>query len=240
VQSSEDSYNAALSSDGSWMLYEESTPTRPAPPVPRKGREPGAATPPHRLMRRPAAGGSSEIVLEEPADMEWDYRCPPKPGSQCVLRQFEGKDFVFYLLDPVRGKGEQLGKIQASSPGRFTGFSVSPDVSRLAVVRGEDKYKGRIDVLTFRDHAWREVPVEPEWGSLQYIAWAADGNGFFVTSVLPDSFNLLHVTLTGKVKPQLRNAQRQWMINPLPSPNGKYLAFQAETEDSNVWMLEGF
>ena len=66
------------------------------------------------------------------------------------------------------------------------------------------------------------------------------GNGFFVTSVLPDSFNLLHVTLTGKVKPQLRNAQRQWMINPLPSPNGKYLAFQAEAEDSNVWMLEGF
>ena len=228
LQSSGDNYNAGLSSDGSWMLYVEST----------RGT-PGAARSPLRLMRRPAAGGSPEMVLEEsPGTSLVGYWCPLKPGSQCVLAQKEGKDFIFYSLDPVRGKGEQLGKIEASAG--VPVWSVSPDGSRLTLVRGEDRYKGRIDVLTFRDHAWREVPVEPEWGSLQYIAWAADGNGFFVTSVLPDWFNLLHVTLTGKVKPQLRNAQRQWMINPLPSPNGKYLAFQAETEDSNVWMLEGF
>ena len=75
------------------------------------------------------------------------------------------------------------------------------------------------------------------------IAWIADGKGFFVTSLLPDSelrFNLLYVTVDGKVKPLLRNTVRQWMINPMPSPDGKYLAFQAQTWDSNVWMLEGF
>ena len=120
------------------------------------------------------------------------------------------------------------------------GWNVSPDGSRLAVVRGEDKYKGRIDVLTFADRAWREVPVEPAWGLLQSIAWTAGGNGFFVTSNLADSKNLLHVTLSGKVQPLLHYDRRQWMINPLPSPNGKYLAFQALTWDSNVWMLEGF
>jgi hypothetical protein len=26
----------------------------------------------------------------------------------------------------------------------------------------------------------------------------------------------------------------------LPSPNGKYLAYVAETQDSNVWLLENF
>jgi hypothetical protein len=57
---------------------------------------------------------------------------------------------------------------------------------------------------------------------------------------LPDSFDLLHVTLAGKVKLLVRNRHRQWMVNPLPSPDGKYLAFQAQTWDSNVWMLEGF
>jgi hypothetical protein len=61
-----------------------------------------------------------------------------------------------------------------------------------------------------------------------------------VTSWLPDSFNLLHVTLSGKVKPLLRNGRGQWMQNPLPSPDGRYLAFNAETWDSNVWMLENF
>jgi serine/threonine protein kinase/Tol biopolymer transport system component len=231
VQGSDDDYNAALSSDGSWMLYEESTPTTP-----------GAASPPHRLMRRPVAGGSPDMVLEEPGgDAErlrvWDHKCPLKPGSGCVLRQKEGPDFVFYSLDAVRGKREQLGKIQASASGRPEGFSVSPDGSRLAVVRGEDQYKGRIDVLTFRDHAWHELPVDPAWGQLQSIAWAAGGNGFFVTSSLR---NLLHVTLNGKVQSLLHYDRHQWMRNPLPSPNGKYLAFQAITWDSNVWMLEGF
>jgi WD40-like Beta Propeller Repeat len=220
------------------MLYVESTPTTPgAPPAPQ------------RLMRRPAAGGSPEMVLEEPLGMScacWleyrqgDYGCPLKPGPACVLRQQEGKDFVFYSLDPVRGKGEQLGKIQASASGLLAGWSISPDGSRLALVRGEDKYKGRIDMLTFSDRAWHEVPVEPGWGILQTIAFAPDGRGFFVTSYLPDSFNLLRITLNGRVKSLLRNAHRQWMINPLPSPDGKYLAFQAQTWDSNVWMLEGF
>ena len=229
VQGPEDSYNAGLSPDGSWMLYEQSPPTTHAAP-----------SSPHRLVRRPIAGGSPEFVLEEPAGMSWDYGCPLKPGAACVLRQQEGKDFAFYSLDPVRGKGEPLGKIEASASGYFTGWSVSPDGSRLALVRSADKYKGRIEVLTFSDRAWHELAVEHEQGDLQSIAWAAGGNGFFVTSWSPDSFNLLQVTLAGKVKPLLRNGHRLWMWHPLPSPDGKYLAFQAQTSDSNVWLLEGF
>jgi Tol biopolymer transport system component len=84
------------------------------------------------------------------------------------------------------------------------------------------------------------VPVEPGWGNLQSIAWAADGKSFFVTSWLPDSFNLLHVTRAGKVQPLLRNGHRQWMTWPTPSPDGKYLAFQGQTYDGNVWLLEKF
>jgi Tol biopolymer transport system component len=216
-----------LSPDGAWILYGES---------PRA--TPGPHPSPSRLMRRPAAGGSPEMVLEEPTGMRWDYGCPLKPGSSCVLSQKEGKDLVFYSLDPVRGKGEQLEKMEAGN--LFAGWNVSPDGSRLALVRSEDKYRGRIEVLALADRAWQEVSVEPAWGGLQSIAWAADGKGFFLSSCLPDSFNLLYVTLDGKVKSLLRNAHRQWMINPLPSPDGKYLAFQAQTVDSNVWMLENF
>jgi len=216
-----------LSPDGVWILYGES---------PRD--TPGPHPSPSRLMRRPAAGGSPEVVVEEPAGMRWDYGCPLKPGSSCVLSQTEGKDLVFYSLDPVRGKGEWLGKMEAGT--LFAGWNVSPDGSRLALVRSDDKYGGRIELLTLADRAWHEVPVEPAWGGLQSIAWAADGKGLFLNSCLPDSFSLLYVTLTGKVNLLLSNAHRQRMINPLPSPDGKYLAFQAQTVDSNVWMLENF
>ena len=229
VQGSQDNYNSAISPDRHWMLYLESTPT----PL-------NLPDPPKRLMRRPPAGGSPERVLEEPAGMSWEYRCPLQPGSQCVLGQHEGKDRVFYSLDPVRGKGEQLGKIEVD-PNIFAGWNVSSDGSRLALVGGGEKHKGRIELLNLRDGVWYSVSVERKWGDLQSIAWAPDGNGYFAASWwLPDSFNLLRVTLNGKAKPLLSNANRQWMTGPLPSPDGKYLAFEGHTSDSNVWMLEGF
>jgi Tol biopolymer transport system component len=232
VQGPQDHYNSALSPDQSWMLYVESAPTTV-----------NAAAPPQRLMRQPAAGGSPEIVLQDPGGdifaHQWDYRCPVKPGSPCVLCDVLGEknrnDIAFYSLDPVRGKGEQLGRIEADFflSGRW---SISPDGSRLALLDGE----GKIDVLTFRDHNWHKVLVAPPWGGLYSIAWAADGKGFFASCQRPlNSFTLLHVTLDGKAKP-LYPADHRWVVSPLPSPDGKYLAFDGETRDTNVWMLEGF
>jgi hypothetical protein len=163
VQSPENDHRAALSPDGLWLLYVESMPSRP-----------GTPQLPERLMRRPPNGGSPEIVIEEPPGMAWDHRCPLNPESPCVLRQQEGKDFVFYSLDPVRGKGQQLGTIEAAQAG-ITGWNVAPDGSYLAVVRGEDKYNGRIDMLIFGDDAWHRLAIDARWGNLQSVAWAADG-----------------------------------------------------------------
>ena len=61
-----------------------------------------------------------------------------------------------------------------------------------------------------------------------------------MTSWTADSFNLLHVTLAGKVQLLLRNGRSQWLHCPLPSPDGKYLAFSTQTWDGNVWMVENF
>jgi hypothetical protein len=139
--------------------------------------------------------------------MSWQYGCPTRSGSSCVLSQLEGRDLVFYSLDAVEGKGQQLARIEA---GRyFTGWGLSPDGSRLGLVRNEDKYKGRIEVLNLPQREWHEMAVDPEWGLLQSIAWAADGNGFFVTTWLPDSCNLLHIPVAGSVQPLLRNPRRQ-------------------------------
>jgi len=126
-----------LTADGSWMLYVEWTPTAP-----------GATPAPDRLMRRPVVGGSPEMVLQEPGgDVQglyvWDYKCPLKSGSPCVLAEKNGNDLDFYSVDPVRGKGKRLGK--GEEVGRFKDWDVSPDGSRLALI-GQDKLYGRIEV----------------------------------------------------------------------------------------------
>ncbi len=163
------------------------------------------------------------------------FACPLKTGLPCVMSREEGKKLVFYSLDPIRGKGEQLGKLEADLE-PFYDWAISPDGSRLAAI--DKSHKGRIEVLTLSDHVWDEIVVDPEWQHLQSIAWTVDGKGFFATCWSPDSFNLLRVTLAGKVEPLLRKGRSQWFWGPRPSPDGKYLAFDGQTWDSNVWLIE--
>jgi len=219
------------SPDGSWILYWQFARA--------EGKAPPASG---RIMRQPAAGGPPETVLELPYfDAEAsDFFCPRQPGYPCVLSLLEGKNLVFYAFDPVRGKGDPLGKIEFQKTHYYFGWEVSPDGSQLAFV--DHSHKDRIEIFTLSNsnRVWHEIAVEPGWGDYQSVAWAADGKGFFLTTWLPASFNLVHVTLSGKVQPLLNNAHRQWMYRPRQSPDGKYLAFQAQTWDSNVWLLENY
>jgi len=47
----------------------------------------------------------------------------------------------------------------------------------------------------------------------------------------------IYVTLSGKVRILASNAQTQWLVSPLPSHDGKYLAFQAQSWDNNAAIL---
>jgi len=190
-----------------------------------------------RLMRQPAAGGAPELVLEIPSaeGEESDFSCPRKPGKPCVFAQKEKDNLIFYGLDPIHGKEDLLGTIGTEG---FYGLRVSPDGSQLAVV--DASHKNRIEILNLSDRVWHEIAVETGWGDNQNIAWTADGTGFFLTTWLPQSWNLVHATSSGRVHSLLSNADRQWMAAPLPSPDGKHLAFQTETVEGNVWLLQNF
>jgi hypothetical protein len=94
--------------------------------------------------------------------------------------------------------------------------------------------------IPLSDQAWHEVPIGPQWEFLQWVGWAADGKAFYVTSQ-SSGFNLLFVTPSGQVKPLLRHGWGEgWINGPTPSPDGKYLAHEGPTLDSNVRTLSGF
>ena len=199
-----DCENAVVSPDGSWILY-------------RQSQNMFGPTSPSLLMRRRINGGSAgAVVVQEPENQIWGFACAPKSGSSCILAQKEGNEFAFYSLDALQGKGPLMTKKFMRGWDMDGSWSVAPDGSRLALLTE----KGRIEVFSRRDRTWRAISVGPDWQVLQTIAWSADGKGFFVTCWLPDSFDLIYVTLTGKVTRLQRNGHRQWMSNPLPSPTG--------------------
>jgi len=218
-----------FSPDGQWLLYWE---------VPRRAGT--AAAPPIRLMRQPALGGPAELVFEVPYEegVDENFFCPLKPGNPCILNAWDGNLLLFYALDPKLGKGKQMGKLEVDRHWAVT-WNLSPDGSQIAVVNPH-RYADKIEVLNLAGGTWHEIAVEAGWGDLQDVAWTADGKSFFVTSLASDSQNLIHVALSGKVQRLLSNPHRQHYARPRPSPDGKYLAFQAQTTDSNVWLIENF
>ena len=207
VRGSEGYRSARLTADGSWMLYLEWSPTAPGA---------SANARPHHAAA--ACGGSPDLVLQEPGGTAalfdsrlyvWDYVCPLRPGSPCVLGERNGNDLDLYSLESVRGKGKQLAKAAGVNfQACCMRWDVSPDGSRLALI-GRVKHAGRIELLTFSDGTWQEISPERPFGYPMVIAWATDGKGFFVTSWDHDSIDLLHVTLAGKVESLIRNAYRQ-------------------------------
>jgi eukaryotic-like serine/threonine-protein kinase len=216
---------AMLTPDGAWILYASRPKNKP-------DSQPGN----YRLMRVPVSGGIPELVQEELADQSGSDRifaCPREPAS-CILAELKGKELVFYALDPMRGKGKELARSEIKIG--FYGWDISPDGSELAVVSPLGPFVRAIDLRTGLK---RDVPVPAQW-TLQSVGWSADGKALFATIWTPKAFLLGRVDLSGQTQVLKTGGLSQWLNGIATSPDGRYLAFGAQTWDSNVWLLEGF
>ena len=80
----------------------------------------------------------------------------------------------------------------------------------------------------------------PSRASSIVIDWAADSKSLWVpTSTNTGTYALLNIDLQGRVRStwQQNKLVVGWAI---PSPDGRRLALQLASGDSNVWMVENF
>jgi Tol biopolymer transport system component len=201
---------ACLTADGAWLLYWASSQTEA-----------------NRLMRVSSSGGPPQLVLVPRGDAV--VRCPSLPAASCVLSEADQKQFVFSLLDPVKGKGSELARIGRDAFASDLEWDISPDGSQAISV-----VKGHIRILALKDRATRDVSVEG-WSRFGGVVWSADGGSLLATSESPRSA-LLRVDLGGRAY-ILWDAEVGAVV---PSPDGRHLALAGRTTDSNAWMIENF
>jgi serine/threonine protein kinase/dipeptidyl aminopeptidase/acylaminoacyl peptidase len=217
---------ATLTSDGNWILYATRPKQKPDTP-------PGT----FRLMRVPVSGGSPELVLDGLQDQATNgtiFACARAQAS-CVLTEQKDKELIFYALDPLKGKGKELARSEINPMGYY-GWMVSPDGSKLAAVSLLGPFVRIIDLHTGTK---RDVPVPSDW-VLQSVTWSADGKAVFVTVWTPKASLLGRVDLSGQTQVLKTGGLSQWMNGIATSPDGRYLAFGAQTWDNNVWVLQKF
>lgn len=239
VGTDRDEENARVSPDGAWLLYITSP------------RERHSTV--RELMRVPIKGGQPQLVLRAEAPTYAGLRCAKSPATSCVIaeRSTDRKQLIFTAFDPLRGREGELARFDTDSATDITYvWDLSPDGTRVAIVKFSEE---RIRIVVVGHQPPRDIVVKG-WKNLQSVDWAADGMGFFVSSLKTRSSTLLHVDLQGNAR--LLWAQ-QGSISPtgrpwdqplggpsaswaVPSPDGRHLAIYDWKLSANMWMMENF
>jgi eukaryotic-like serine/threonine-protein kinase len=189
-----------------------------------------------RLMSTPVEGGARSTLMMG----SYYYACGSSPSSSCVLSALKDKHLTFFHLDPVKGKGEEISRLDGYQ-GQEAEWDLSPDGSRIATVdRSEGKHEIRI--LNLADGKITVLPVRDwKWLFLDGIRWAADGKNFFALTTSTSSFALLSIDATGNPRVLYEvPAGTGWMISMVPSPDGRFLALTKRTFVNDMMLLENF
>jgi dipeptidyl aminopeptidase/acylaminoacyl peptidase len=191
-----------------------------------------------RLLRVPVGGGPTELVVEVQGGAWID--CATTPDGPCLLAEVRRAEQIVTLsrLDPVAGRGEELFRVDLGSAIRGKP-ALSPDGGRFAIVgQGKDRSIRLQDALT--GEFIRDIDVDGLPGvSFTEVEWSPDGSGFYVAGESPRALSLLRVDLNGEAH-VLHEDPTGHLFSVRPSPDGRHLAFEKATRDSNVWVIEGF
>jgi Tol biopolymer transport system component len=225
IRGPDDEGGAELSPDGRWILYWSSAPGRDSPPTTA------------RLMRFPVWGGSPEEVLEARIGGTDDFDCPVRPASSCVFSHWEQGQLIFYVLDPVHGRGKELARTKLG-PSTYVKWRVSPEGLRIAVT-SLDQLHEQVRIIDFQNGTERNLQLPHGW-TIWSLGWAANGDALFTTGLSTTGYFIARIELDGKTRVLLNRGRSQWLGLLCPSPDGRHLVFSQGTFDSNVWLLENF
>lgn len=231
-----------MSPDGRWVLYL-------AFPL----MESGAAAPPVRLMRIPAAGGTPQMVLQvagqrDPLQREYQerfkltsagypaFRCASSSSKTCVLAEEGEKQVSFTPFDPLQGRNGKPLTVDVDPANTF--WDLSSDGTRIAFAK-RDRHKGWIRILPLDGGPPRELLAKSR-AHFDWVAWAADGKALFAVSWTSKGGWILHVALDGETRVLHETGDAFSFDRPSPSPDGRYLAYAETRAESNVWMIENF
>ncbi|HXM59744.1 MAG TPA: winged helix-turn-helix domain-containing protein [Terriglobales bacterium] len=202
------------------------------------------------LMRMPIAGGASQLVLKSSIGAEPSLRCARDPATTCILAETSSDhtQLVFTEIDLLRGRGREIARFGIrTTPDAHYSWDLSPDGTHMAILRQSE---ATITFVTLASNATHSIIVKRS-PKLYSLDWSTEGKGLFVSGLANGGSTLLHLDLKG-------NAQTLWYFEgglrepgdlfrsgtlaprAVPSPDGHYLAIQARSVSSNVWMIENF
>lgn len=213
-------YAPAISPDHKWLLYME------------RQQETSLA-----LMRMPLQGGPSTYLMPGVKAIQ----CPEKIGLRCIVWEDKNNVRVFSWLDPVYGLGAEIARGgEATRPeASLRDWSLSDDAARLAWIQhGSPQSVHLLEIETGKN----QVITIPKGTLLQTLQWSPDSKHLYVSGNADgSSWGIFRMDLNGKLKTVTQvPGDRGWVVQPLPSPDGKHLVYSERDWQTDIVMLENF
>jgi hypothetical protein len=188
-----------------------------------------------RLMRVPVSGGPPELVLS--GEKIKNFSCA-REANLCVVSEEVDRKQILTTFDPLKGRGEKLPLVDYPN---FPRGILSPQGQIIEEMKsGPEGLHIRVRSLT-GGHA-EEVTFKNLIGVYDFVGWSLDGRGIYLQEITASDFLSLYAGLDGHSQVLWKRGSDpgSWFDYPVPSPNGRYLAFTLGTYESNAWMLENF
>jgi hypothetical protein len=187
------------------------------------------------LKQLAVAGGPPVSVLDSQAGRS-GFGCA-LAAPVCLISK-ELKDGLDFSQLDIQAQSEKLVAQLKLAVADGYDWDLSPDGRSLAVVHS-DLLDNVVRFVTLADGTIHQVPV-PGWSQFDYVAWAADGSGLYLSANLPKKSALLRLDLKGKPD-VLWQSDSKCADLPVPSPDGKHIAFTVgSVGESNAWLVEQF
>jgi eukaryotic-like serine/threonine-protein kinase len=191
---------------------------------------------PEPVMRAPIKGGPSQQLF---IAATWSLlACSRSPSVGCAIAEptEDRRQFIVSALDPMKGRGPELARVAIDPNDESWHFDLSPDGSRIAVIRTPSD---PIQILSLKGQPITQFRVKG-WNKIREFLWAPEGKGLYVTAVTHLNDVVLYVDLEGNAYPLWENKGASGETLAYPSPDGRHLAVQGWTSSSNIWMMENF
>jgi WD40 repeat protein len=188
------------------------------------------------VKRIPIGGGPTTRIGEIPISAR--LHCAMVAGAPCVLaeRDLQRARVTWSSWDPENGKGKELWHAEnVPAENGLEHEQISPDGDRLASYSD-----GTIFIREIPTGRTTEIETTGVPGWATGLSWAADGNGFYLATAYVPGGALLHVDLEGHATLLYDTREFAGISGPIPSPDGRYLAFTQTTRDSNIWVVDDF
>lgn len=185
----------------------------------------------YSIYRRPLAGGTADLVLK--TEVVLHFRCAAEAGI-CVIADQTGDQLRISSFRVDTGERHDLTTAPLTS---VPMFSLTPDGTRLALIRAGDEPPKEIDIYDLLSgKRVQQVEAHPT-GMLVDVGWAGDNAVVATALSAGGGCDVLRIDLQGRERTLWHDSHfLRW---PTVSLDGRHVAFFAASGKVNAWLVEG-